>query len=182
MSIEEQSLWRVTDPDCLQCCRMASEIATNVYELVQVNRFGPEISGQEFFQVVHDHIRLDDYDKEEELRILAEYGYDPLESHSDGLEYLSDEGFNQHLAEMYFEDKSLSLSYHECSTWNQAVDYIQKLTGMDLSAYRKAEKEQPSQTTQVPGSKPRLNDLIADAQSRTPGRSETESFVPERGR
>lgn len=171
MSNEEQSAWKITDPDCLQCCRLTPDLGSNVYELVQVNRFGPEISGQEFFQVPHGHIYLDDYSKEEDLEILAMFGYDTLERHDDGFPDLSDDDFNQYLAEMYFESESLEYSCHACATWNQAVDHIQKLTGLDLSVYKETEKAKSSQIAQTTGEKPRLNDLIAEAQSRTPGES-----------
>lgn len=147
MEKEENIGWIITDPDCLQCCRPTPDLGPNVFELTQINSFYGHVDGKPFYQVAHGHVYLDDYSKEEELEALAMYGYDRLERHSDGLPELSDDEYNQLLAEMYFETEIQEFCCYEFGTWNEALEKIQQLTGLDLTDFREVPK--PSLDQQI---------------------------------
>lgn len=124
-----QNEWTITDPDCLQCCRTAEELGTDVYELTQINKVFSRVQGQTFFMVAHGHIYLDDYSLDDEQRMLDLYSCDRAD--------IPDEAYGQMMAEMCFETEILDFPCHRCTSWNQALEKIQDITGLDLSEHRK---------------------------------------------
>lgn len=159
MAQEQNNEWFITDDDCLQCCRPCPEIGPNVFELTQINSFDGHVDGIPFFQVAHGHIYLDDYTKEEELAAIASYGYDfRFGEHDDGHPELSDDEYNQLLAEMYFEKEVLEYTCKECETWNKAVDEIQKITGLELSEYKEKVKLPLDQKIQAAAQKQQVQE------------------------
>lgn len=180
----EPSGWILTDPDCLQCCRLTPELGPDVYELAQINSFGPNLSGSNFYQISHGHIYLSDYKKEENLEALAFYDYDFDEENIESHLGLSDDDFKQILAEIHFELENQECSAYECATWNQAVDYVQKLTGMDLAQYKEEDKSLGGQKEGSLNASPRsrLDDLISSAQNRVHDFGGSNLFSQDKGR
>lgn len=126
---QNQNGWAITDPDCLQCLRTAEELGSDVYELTQINKVYSRVQDTTFFMVAHGHIYLDDYSLDDEQRMLDLYGYDRAD--------IPKENYGQLMAEMCFETEILDFPCHRCTSWNQALEKIQDITGLDLSQYRK---------------------------------------------
>lgn len=133
--------WIVTDPDCLQVRRQVGYEDRGIFQLMQVNFFGEEKLGDStIYQLASAEIDLADYSQEEIIHTLGSYGY---ESFKDLVEAAGsrNEAFAQ-LSEMLFEDMALECHVMKFTRWNEALDEVQKRTGVDLSMYREIDDKE----------------------------------------
>lgn len=151
MAKEENIGWIITDPDCLQCCRPTPDFGPNVFELTQVNSFDGHVDGKPFYQVAHGHIYLDEYSEDEKQDMVSFYGYDPRDASDAEVLEISESEADQLFAEMFFETEIQEYCCCEFATWNEALDQIQQITGLNLSEYKEVKK--PSLDQQINGAK-----------------------------
>lgn len=160
MANSPSSEWFVTDDDCLQCCRPLPAANPQVFDLVQINSFAGHIDGAPFYQVAKALIDVSEYTEDEILDALGTYGYKDMDDfvlqnspneefiyHEDGtLDRENSPGYiieYQLIAEMLFELEAQEYVQEEFRSWNDAVNCVSEITGMDLSNYHE-EPERPS--------------------------------------
>lgn len=154
--------WVVTDPDTVQCCRKASEYGPRVYELAEVDDFKNFSSGDKTCRVGHAHIYLDDYTDEEISGFLGSYGYGDMDGLKESYDNSPEVDYDQFIAEMAFETEIIEYDGEYC-TFNQAVEEIEKITGMDLTQYKAPEKEKSSLSALISSAQDRAGEQIPNS-------------------
>lgn len=122
MSTESRN-WICADSDCAQFRRQAPERGHNVFELAQVNQYGPGL-----FHIAHGFVYLDnDMDGRERDSLCDLYGWD--------METINSPDFNAILAEAVFETSAAEYDTDtEFSTYAGAAQALGRLIGVDVSA------------------------------------------------
>lgn len=151
-----KSEWFITDDDCLQCCRKVPELDPEYYELIQINSYPGHVDGVPFFQVAHGRVDISEHSEEEILDALNAYGYEDMDDFvfqnapSEDWVYKDDGSIDrenspgyiidyQLIAEMFFEQENQEYVQEEFKTWNKAVEYVSRHTGLDLCNYKDPE-------------------------------------------
>lgn len=123
--------WIVTDPDCLQCCKIISE-AERIYEFVQINDYSDVGLG---YRVARGTICLGRYNEEEIRENLQFFGYTSMidfEQQNYGIVW-------RLIAEMFFEANAVSYETVEspdtCFSFAKMGAQIEEITGIDLKEY-----------------------------------------------
>lgn len=141
MRSNESASWIITDPDCVQCCRHCPDLGPRVFELAQIDSFPSHIDENPLYRVAHGHLYLDDYSKDEALEMLVLYGYGDWNGFLEAYPDVNTETYDQLLAEMFFETNIEEFCSSDIYTWNQAVEQLQKITGLDVTEFKHPEKE-----------------------------------------
>ena len=130
--------WVVTDPDCLQVRRQVGYEDRGIFQLMQVDVFGEEKFGDStVYQLAWAEIDFDDYSQKEINSTLESYGYESFKELVLAAGSRK-EAYGQ-LAEMLFEDMCMECHVMEFTNWNDALEEVQKRTGLDLIALREIE-------------------------------------------
>lgn len=123
--------WFVTDPDCLQCCKIISE-AAKIYEFVQINDYSYVKSG---YRVARGTIHLEQYSEKEIHDNLHFFGYASMSD----FERQNGRICWRLIAEMIFETNAASYetveSLDTCFSFTEIGAQIEQMTGMDLKEY-----------------------------------------------
>ena len=148
------SNWFITDDDCLQCCKRNPDIDPDSYEFVQIIGFEGHIDGKPFWRVSQATIDIKDFSEEDILNALGFFGYEDMDDFvyrnapdwdvvykEDGTidkvnspSYIID---YQLIAEMLFEMDALTeYAGDEFRSWNDAVQRIADITGLDLAFFK----------------------------------------------
>lgn len=161
------SEWFMTDDDCLQHCRSHPAIDPQVYELVQIIGFPDHLEGKPFYRVAHAHIDIKDYTEKEIQDALGFFGYEDMDDfvfqNATTNEFLYKEDGSldrenspayiidyQLIAEMLFEMEALEYAEEwETYSWNEAVDRVGKITGLDLQEYHDREEALPDMADDI---------------------------------
>ena len=123
--------WIVTDPDCLQCCKIISE-AERIYEFVQINDYSDMELG---CRVARGTICLEQYSEKEIHDNLHFFGYASMadfEQQNGGICW-------RLIAEMIFETNTVS--YETVGSPDTRFSFaemgaqIEQMTGMELKKY-----------------------------------------------
>lgn len=123
--------WIVTDPDCLQCCKIISE-AERIYEFVQINDYSDVELG---CRVARGTICLEQYSEKEIHDNLHFFGYASMadfEQQNSGISW-------RLIAEMIFETNAVSYemvgSPDTRFSFAEMGAQIEQMTGMKLKEY-----------------------------------------------
>lgn len=131
VDLEANEEWIVTDPDCLQCCKIISEVE-RIYEFVQINDYSDMGFG---CRAARGRICLGDYSEKEIQDNLHFFGYDSMsdfEQQNGGIIWCL-------IAEMVFETNAAS--YETVGALDTRFSFaemgaqIEQMTGMELKEY-----------------------------------------------
>lgn len=122
---KERGEWVITDPDCIQVRRQYDQECDYLWELAEIRSFEKR-PREDCFVVCESIIDLRDLDDETIENMIDMYGYN-----SSDIPFLH----KGEIAEMFFESDN-DFDGVEFFVWNDAVAYIERLTGLDLSEYK----------------------------------------------
>ena len=172
------SEWFITDDDCLQCCRRNPDIDPDSYDFVQIIGFEGHVDGKPFWRVSEANIDVKTFSEEDIQSALNFFGYEDMDDFvyrnapdwnvvykEDGsIDKINSPSYiidYQLIAEMLFEMDALTeYAGDEFQSWNDAVQRISDITGLDLEGYKEAKKnldlrirEAAAQTKTAPSGK-----------------------------